>query len=332
MISALAAYVEKVLDHVTSSYVELREELTPPPRLLVREGRNGKWLEEQSGLRKGQSRRAAHVTVQLNPAHFLILTLPLPVGAKPYLNAVIASQIDRISPWPAERAIFGATLIQESNSSLSVRVAIAARDAITQRIKSLNLADARSVTLRVPTSDDDLPADIMIPFDSSQRDPLRSERRMIAGLAFGTMALVILTEAARIGYGNAIDLDLTTTRKEIAALKETIAGATAGRDLKTDPLARMINLKSTIVPQVEVIDALSQVLPDHTYLTALEIEPTKIHIEGISTEATDLPKAISGQSIFGDATFSAPTAKRRDNPGETFQLDIIIKAREENAP
>ena len=332
VISALARYVEQILDRISANYADLRDALSPPVQLIIDEDAGASQQRGLTQIGTSQSRREIHARVKLNPTHFLILTLPLPLGAKPYLNAVIASQIDRISPWPAERAIFGFAILSENSSGLSVRVAIAARDDIARLLTALDCKGYRSITLDLVTDGEGVSAPISIGFESQSRLQKQSDRRMISALTFGTLALVILTEAARIGFGNVIERELSATRKEIAALRETIAGASAGRDLKSDPLARMINLKSTLIPNAEVIDVFSKILPDNTYLTAMDIEPGKLHIEGVSTVVTDLPKAISGQSIFGDATFSAPTAKRRDGVGETFQLDITIKSRQENEP
>lgn len=328
MISTLAGYVETMLDRVTASYIDFHDIIVPPANIRIHEERGGGWREEPTGSRSSRKARDAHVSIKLNAAHFLILTLPLPIGAKPYLNAVVASQIDRISPWSAERAVFGTIILEDGNSDLTVRVAIASRDDIARRLSSLDLTFARSVTLEIQADQDEKIAPILIPFETRGRKNDQRERQVISAITFGTLALVILAQASSIGFGYAIAHDSALVRAETAALRDTIAGASAGRDFKADPLARMINSKTQLVPVIETLNAMSDILPDHTYLKAFETEPTKLQIEGVSTAVTDLPRAISGQAMFGEANFTASIAKNRDGAGETFQLEIAIKPRE----
>lgn len=333
MISGIAGSVNKALSRVTESYSDVRDAFYPPRRITLEETRDGLWQQAGQAFRSAQEVPAgADVTLILDPARFLVLTLPLPLGAKPYLSGVIASQIDRISPWSPEQAIFGAVITTETQTGLNVRVAIAARDEIERRVSALRLVGIRSLTLRVPTQIDARPLPIDIPFEMTSALPLSRERRVVQSIFFGAIAFVMLSELVHLGFAGVIETQRDNAQREILKLRETLAGTMVGRDLKGDPLARMVHAKFLQTPAVEMLDALSGVVPDHTYLTAIEIEPKKLHIEGISTSVTDLPKAIAENAVFGDVTFSAPTAKRRDGTGETFQIDIAVQPRAAGEP
>lgn len=325
VISSFAAHVNRMLDRVTDSYVGMRDSFYPAPSLTLHEQRDGSFKRLGHDIRhKNGSPVAAHITVIFEPSRFLILTLTLPQGAKPYLRGVIASQIDRISPWTAERAIFGAAILQEQSNALTVRVAIAARDDINKRISTLDLFAIRSLTLRVPTDRDGIHADVDVPFETEQSQVHAKERRLIASIFYGAIAFAFGIQLISMTSRSATDQSLQNIRTEIAALRKTMTGANLGDDQKNNPLARLVFQKSEQSSVVELVDALAATIPDHTYLTALEVDPKKLHIEGNSTNVTDLPKAIGTHALFGDMTFSAPTAKRRDGNGETFQIDVAI--------
>lgn len=332
MISSLAAHVNRMLDRVADSYVDLRDAISPAPHLELHEHRDGTFrrIGRDVGTKREAS-AAAHVTAVFDPSHFLILTLTLPEGAKPYLKGVIASQIDRISPWTAERAIFGAAILKTQSNMLTVRVAIAARDDITKRISTLGLFAIRSLTLRVPTDREGIKADIDIPFETARHSTRTSERRAIAAIFFGAIILASSVQLVSVMTRSSTEQSLQMIRSEIAELRKTLGGARGG-DQKSDPLARMIAQKTDHVAAVELVDALAAAIPDHTYLTAIELEPKTFHIEGNSTNVTDLPQAIGSVKLFGEVRFSAPTAKRRDGNGETFQIDIALAPPQKDNP
>lgn len=325
MISTLAHYVDAALDRVTDSYVDMRDAIRPVPRVtIVDDPQRGWCLPDGRPILPASLPIGANITLFIRPDDVLVIPLVLPIGAKPYIAGVIASQIDRISPWTAEQAVFGSTVTHETATEVHVRIAIASRSAIAHRISTLGISAARALSFRVQTQVHGKGGEIELGYDVNTKPSARAERRIIAACVFGAIAVAFCAElAAYIIGGNIANRD-DIVRSQMATLRETIAGVQLGSDVKADPLARMVQAKLRDVPRAELIDELARVTPDQTYLTALEIDPEKIHIEGNSTAVNDLPKALGDTPLFGDVMFSAPMAKRRDGEGETFQIDIAI--------
>ena len=83
---------------------------------------------------------------------------------------------------------------------------------------------------------------------------------------------------------------------------------------------------------VIVLEALSQVLPDHTYVTELHLAGTKLQIVGITRDAPSLIPLIEQSQHFARATFYAPTTRSSSDPGERFHIEARIEPKNTVAP
>jgi general secretion pathway protein L len=76
---------------------------------------------------------------------------------------------------------------------------------------------------------------------------------------------------------------------------------------------------------VIVLEVLSQILPDHTYVTELRIEGDKLRVMGVTRDAPGLIRLIEQSPHFTRATFFAPTTKAPTDPGERFHIEAQIE-------
>ena len=110
---------------------------------------------------------------------------------------------------------------------------------------------------------------------------------------------------------------------ELADLSHKIAARRVAMRLGDGPGAnsaqRALTQRKQATPSsVLVLEALSKILPDHTYVTELHIEGDQLQLVGITRDAPSLIELIEQSAQFTRATFFAPTTQAPGDPGGTF--------------
>jgi general secretion pathway protein L len=91
-------------------------------------------------------------------------------------------------------------------------------------------------------------------------------------------------------------------------------------------LGLLAKRKQTTPSSVMVMEALSRVLPDSTYVTELRIEGDKVQVVGMTQDAPSLIRLLEQSPQFTRATFFAPTTRATSEPGESFHIEAHITA------
>ncbi len=104
-----------------------------------------------------------------------------------------------------------------------------------------------------------------------------------------------------------------------AALRLDSNGAGSG-------LGLLAKRKQTTPSSIMVLEAVSRVLPDSTYVTELRVEGDKVQVVGMTQDAPSLIRLMEQSPQFTRATFFAPTTRAPNDPGERFHIEAHITA------
>jgi len=275
--------------------------------------------------------RGSRVEIVLQPKRFLFRPLELPARAADFLDGIVRAQIDRLTPWSASEAVFGCSPPTESGTE-SITTVIAA----TTRKVAMSYVEAVSgfhpAAIAVCTDVAERNAGRVKVFEQKARghlDAARLSRVLLIVLGIVAVAsLVSVTVAAYVSDNLATQE--SALARQISARRAAIRAGGDGGD--RSPIAVLERRKHETPASVIVLEALSQVLPDHTYVTELHLAGTKLQIVGITRDAPSLISLIEQSGHFNRATFYAPTTRSPSDPGERFHIETRIQPKNTATP
>jgi general secretion pathway protein L len=269
--------------------------------------------------------RGSRAEMVMRPNRFLFRPLELPKRAVEFLDGIVRSQIDRLTPWSSGEAVFSWTPpVDAPNDRIELTIAATARALVAPYVQAIaDLGVASVAVLTVPADAAAGAAPIRV-YEQRARSVLEIDRIRAALIAVLVMAGIAAAGTTTWSY---FALDSLDTEQQ--DLNQKIAKRRAA--MRTGPAAAMSaqrlleRRKQTTPSNVIVLEALSQILPDHTYLTELRIEGDKLQIGGVTRDAAALIGLIEQSPHFEHAAFYAPTTRTPGDPGERFHIEAHIK-------
>lgn len=268
--------------------------------------------------------RGSRVEIVLQPKRFLFRPLELPARAADFLDGIVRAQIDRLTPWSASEAVFGCSAPAGSGGeSITTVIAATTRKVAMSYVQAVSGFHPAAVAVCTDVAERN--AGRVKVFEQKARGHLDAARLSRAlQVALGAVAAVALVSVIAAAYvADNLGAQEGDLARQISARRAAIRAGGAGGD--RSPVALLERRKHETPASVIVLDALSQVLPDHTYVTELHLAGAKLQIVGITRDAPSLISLIEQSRHFSRATFYAPTTRSPSDPGERFHIEAQVQ-------
>ena len=347
MFSVIGATLRAWTGSVAAAAIAALDRVVSPRLVRLVEDDDGQFVVEARGKHDGPARvaliegtqSAPHLTpllkgcrieIVLKSERFLFRPLELPARAADFLEGIVRAQIDRLTPWSASEAVFGCSRPAASGTGrITTTIAATTRKMAAAYVQAVSGFHPASIVISAAGEPDWGHIKVFEQAARGHLDVVRVGRAL--RLTLGACAAIALISAAAAAYiTDSLDADEAELARQISARRAAIRLGADGGDRAA--VAGLERRKHETPSSVIALEALSRVLPDHTYVTELHMTGSKLQISGITRDAPSLIPLIEQSKHFSRATFYAPTTRSPSDPGERFHVEMRVEPKGTAAP
>jgi len=261
------------------------------------------------------------VLLRLAGTTLLERPVPLPLAAERDLDRVLAYDMERLTPFSADE-VFWAYAVEardRARARLLVRLTFIPKTSVQEIIDLLSGCAGRPNLIEAATPSG--PRIIRLQHEGSGGRIARLSPRS-AGIVLATLAfLLLISPFARQSLDLAdaqSQLDALAPRiKQVNTLRNRINGIGAGGDAVASETKRLGDM-------LEAVAAITEILPDDSYLTEFTMRERKMALSGQSTSAPKLISLLSADEHIRNPSFTAPVTKSPDNKRDVFAISADL--------
>ena len=257
----------------------------------------------------------------LSQEHVLCKKLNLPLAAEENLRQVIAFEMDRHTPFHAGQVYFDYRFVHRGEQ-LEISLAVAPRNAIDETLRQLAIWGAQAVAVLVEgDATNDAPWSLL-PDGLLQKSKGARLPRLNTALTAGAVMLLCV----------ALALPIWQKRETVLALRPQLDNARkqaeAAEDLRRQLEAMManynylLNKKRESPPVVAVLEDVTRILPDDTWVQQFDLKGNEVIIQGETATSSTLVGLFEQAKTLHNASFRAPLTKGLGVNSERFQLAV----------
>lgn len=277
-----------------------------------------------AGLDKVRAGRR-EVALTLPSGRLLRKTLTLPLATEENLHQVLAFQMEQHTPFTPDQIYFGYSVKERDfeRGRLTVEFVATPRDAVDEAVKALvgwgalvravvaedMLANGSPVNM-LPAAQGKTPSALL-----HGANPWLAGLVLLLVLAALSMPLVIKREAI-------LQLNPWVEKgKNAAEATDILRRELEGRIEQHNYL---LDKKRTFPPAITVLEELTRVLPDDTWVQQLDIKAKELQIQGETASSSRLISLFEQSGMFHGASFRSPLTKGMGAGAERYHLTLEI--------
>jgi general secretion pathway protein L len=298
--------------------------------------RLGSWVENQGVMvipldavddAIGKLPRDAQQTILLMPGD-KVLTRPLtlPLAAEENLREVLAFEMDQHTPFMSDDVYYDylVTGRDTARQELSVDLVYSPKKEVDAVLDSLDRYGLAPDGITARSRDGNNLRSINLVPEERRRDRKLTMHRLNLALTALFAVLLVTAISLPIVQKNRVLAELEADIQTAAA--EAREGNQIRRDLEkmADASRFLIDKKQSALLAVQVIDEISRVLPDHTWIGRLRVSESEIQLQGQSTSSASLIELVETPSMFENARFGSPVVQVPGTENDSFFLTADI--------
>ncbi len=265
------------------------------------------------------------VILRLPASTALSKTLVLPLAAEENLRQVLSFEMDRHTPFSADEVYFDYRVRHRDAGlgRMEVELVTVPRKVMDERCEHAAawgiVPDVVDIAVEDRVGEDASEGINLLPAIGGVNGPRRA----------GPLTLILAAVAAAL-FAVAVYLPLEAQQREMQAFSAALAKAKAEAgaalalrgeiDRLVEESQFLVSRKLGSVKATEVLEELTKLLPDGTWLRQFKIKDREVRISGFSQAASNLIGLIEQSSMFENARFTSPVTQDRREGLERFNI------------
>ena len=260
------------------------------------------------------------IVLRLGQADVLGKTVSLPLAAERELQQVLSFEMDRETPFRADELYWShdVAAVDRPNERLSVRLRLVPKASLAPLLSALGQIGIVPDRVEIADGPD---AGACLPLFAENGGARRASGRFVVPAAAACCAALAI--AAVVAPFLRQSTALAALDRQVASGRAAAAEA-AGLRREIDQLSRQADLiqseRAKVGQPLEILAAVTRVVPDDSYLTELELLQRKLTLSGRSAAAARLIGAFAANGEFRNPAFAAPVTRIEALRQEIFTI------------
>jgi len=270
------------------------------------------WLNEQR-------LKGAEIFLLIPANKVLQKSISLPLATEDNLRQVLGFEMDRRTPFTVDQVYFD-YLIEKKDvgkNQLHVQLFATPKDTTDLLLKALNSWGIEPNAISIKDNIKNLN---LLPIEQQSLKGNRQENKLtliLATVAFCLFMAVFYLPLLKQEHAlNKLEKEVTESRAIAVKVKDL-------KEKKNKILERssfLISKRNDNTPVIEIIDELTQLIPDDTWLTRFAITKGEIQLQGESNSASSMIHTIESSDNFTEARFRSPVTRNNLSKKDKFNL------------
>ena len=272
--------------------------------------------------------RCTTLEMKVAPELGLVKEVELPLAARENLRQALAYEMHRFTPFSADDVYYDYRIIGITDHLIRVHLAVVPRRLVSKVTRWLSDWDLQFVPEFASLNPKNAPEDkIVFRFRESGYRFWHMQKTSAFFLVANTVLVASVIALPLILEQNRLDkLHARLDQLRNGLEQYNVAyGRTEDLKVRRDFLASRIDAR---VSALQLLEVLTDQLPDDTWIMQLELRERTLHLQGYSSKATALVGILEASSMFDNPQFSSPVIRDETMGKDRFNLSVRVNAGE----